>query len=148
MDCVGADCVGGNNLEYTNEMTYNNTSWRDASKAYREEKLFCEVWLALGRHEKVIKGGGVTDHIVPHSQGGAFRDKRNWMPMSHFWHNRKRKLEEGKLNIKTTDGKDGLIPEDRNEIINLLIEKYGDDERVTGSFDTNTDGTAYHLYDV
>ena len=127
-----------------NDPKYNNIPWRKASKGYRKKNIFCEVWLTLGRSEK----SEVTDHIIPVLEGGAFWDRRNWMAMSHFWHNRKRRLENNKLKLKATEGKDGDVPEDRQEIIKLLIEKYGDDERVTKDFNTNPDGTAYHLYDI
>lgn len=63
---------------------------------------------------------GVVDHIVPIQQGGAKWDERNHMGMCGHHHNVKRGLEKHGYCVETTQGTGGLIPMDRNEIIDKL----------------------------
>lgn len=105
---------------------YNAHKWRKRSKQNLRDNPFCEVWLALGRSVKA----DVTDHIVRVEAGGGFWLRKNYMSMSHFWHNRKRNLEAKGLTLKSIDVRGGKIPADRNEIIRILIDKFNHERNI------------------
>lgn len=101
----------------------NSRRWRSKSKAFRKRNAFCEVWLAFGRHVK----SDVVDHIIRIEDGGSFWDERNYMAMSHFWHNKKRGMESRGLKMRRTKGRGGWIPLDREEIITRFYNEYKND---------------------
>ncbi len=98
---------------------YHNRRWKAASVAYRKEHFFCEIWLYFGRHIKC----DVVDHIISINKDGAFWDRENWMPMSHFWHHRKTAME-ARLKLKRKKTRGGYVPKDREEIKRIIFEKY------------------------
>jgi 5-methylcytosine-specific restriction endonuclease McrA len=121
---------------------YNSQRWRNHSRRYRTT---CEVCEREGlqrditpksRHSKFAgsetttdpSAWGVTDHIVQIQKGGAKWDERNHMGLCGDHHNQKRGLEAHGYAVKTTQGVGGLIPEDREDIINKLmkLDKYED----------------------
>ena len=69
----------------------------------------------------VVERAGVTDHIVPISEGGAMWDERNHMAMCQFHHNQKRGHEAHGLRIGLSNGLNGLIPSDRLEVVRMLL---------------------------
>jgi len=95
---------------------YNSRRWRNYSRRFR---LLCEVCEGNGLYEPA----DVTDHIVPMKQGGAKWNELNHMGMCHSHHNRKRGLESHGHCVVTAVGTDGLLPNDREEIVNILLAK-------------------------
>ena len=63
----------------------------------------------------------MTDHIIPIEQGGAEWDQRNYMALSNKVHNVKRALESRGFVIASKQGEGGLIPVNRQDIIDKLI---------------------------
>ena len=81
----------------------------------------CEVCYHDDTMSSVVERAGVTDHIVPISEGGAMWDERNHMAMCQFHHNQKRGHESQGLRIGSSNGLNGLIPSDRSEVIRMLL---------------------------
>lgn len=82
----------------------------------RMQEPFCQVC--------EVEYSQVTDHVIPISQGGAKRDRRNLMAMCHKCHNKKRGIEAHSFGpaIPTFDTNTGLVPQDRYEILEKLKE--------------------------
>jgi 5-methylcytosine-specific restriction endonuclease McrA len=81
----------------------------------------CEVCYHDETMSSVVERAGVTDHIVPISEGGAMWDERNHMAMCQFHHNQKRGHESHGLRIGLSNGLNGLIPSDRLEVVRMLL---------------------------
>jgi 5-methylcytosine-specific restriction endonuclease McrA len=81
----------------------------------------CEVCYHDEKMSSVVERAGVTDHIVPISEGGAMWDERNHMAMCQFHHNQKRGYESQGLRISVSQGLNGLIPTDRLEVVRMLL---------------------------
>ena len=81
----------------------------------------CEVCYHDDTMSSVVERAGVTDHIVPISEGGAMWDERNHMAMCQFHHNQKRGHESQGLRIGLCNGLNGLIPSDRLEVVRMLL---------------------------
>lgn len=96
---------------------YKRSGW----PKIRQQKLwhnpYCEVSEAYGR----LEDGEHVDHIVPRSQGGSDIDPRNLMTLTREIHGKKSGLERirGCL-VQTKQSHTGLVPADKNEIIELL----------------------------
>lgn len=103
---------------------YNNVRWKARSRAFLAKTVWCEMWLSLGRHVLAE----ATDHIITHTEGGAFWLEDNWMPLSNFWHGKKSVLEQNnRLNLKVKETKHGKVPVNRNEVIRVLTKVYAKD---------------------
>ena len=101
---------------------YNSLLWRNYSKRYRST---CEVCEGEGIHTDITSGAGtrgVVDHIVPIQQGGAIWDTDNHMGMCGTHHNAKRGKEAHGFSVATSQGRDGLVPQDRMDIIDVLLK--------------------------
>lgn len=88
---------------------YNSPAWRKARAAYMNEHpnhSLCRVSLEKGDH----KPADVIDHIIPISAGGARLHPDNFMPMTHFYHNRKRGYESNGWVPEARNTEDGLVP--------------------------------------
>ena len=100
---------------------YNSQRWRNYSKRYRTT---CEVCLSLNHQRDITPSAigtrGVVDHIVPMQEGGSPWDANNHMGMCGEHHNIKRGLESHGYVVASMQGREGLIPKDRNEIIERL----------------------------
>ena len=66
---------------------------------------------------------GVVDHIVPIQQGGSKWDADNHMGMCGEHHDKKRGKESHGYCVEAMQGRGGLIPRDRYEIIEALIKE-------------------------
>ena len=100
---------------------YNSKRWRDTSKRTR---TICEVCEAEGLITDITTGShnrGVVDHIVPMQQGGAVWDADNHMGMCGHHHDIKRGKESHGFCVATAQGRDGLVPNDRQDIIDVLL---------------------------
>ena len=86
----------------------------------------CEVCYHDNTMSSVVERAGVTDHIVPISDGGAMWDERNHMAMCQFHHNQKRGHEAHGLRIGLSNGLNGLIPSDRLDVVRLLLRATGE----------------------
>lgn len=120
---------------------YNSKAWRNYSIRYRTT---CEICLSLGMQVDITSGAigtrGVVDHIVPMQQGGSPWDEANHMGMCGSHHNTKRGMESQGYCVRTTQGVEGLIPKDREEVIERLTRGHrAPDDDVTGQ-----GGGAYH----
>lgn len=96
---------------------YNSTNWRKTSKMARMENPVCAI--CNKRYSEM------TDHIISINVGGARLDGRNLLTMCNQCHNIKRGLEShtDKPLVSTRVVPGGLIPSDRNDIINLLKDR-------------------------
>lgn len=94
---------------------YNSKRWRNYSRRFR---LLCEVCEGEGR----TTAAAVTDHIIPIQQGGAKWDSDNHMGMCHHHHNSKRGYEKRGYVSASQEGRDGLVPQDRQSIIDKLLK--------------------------
>jgi hypothetical protein len=65
----------------------------------------------------------VTDHIIPIEQGGSPWIEENYMALSSKVHNVKRALESRGFVIASKQGEDGLVPINRQDVIDKLIKK-------------------------
>ena len=104
----------------SNYKLYNSQRWRNYSRRYR---TICEVSQSEGLLIGITAGDpdkGVVDHIVPINKGGSIWDAANHMGMCQRYHNKKRGLETHGYVVQTTQGEGGLVPLDRNEIIDKL----------------------------
>lgn len=104
---------------------HNSPVWRALSHRMRREQPWCPI---CERNYATM-----TDHIVSISAGGAPLDPDNLLPMcDEPCHNIKRGLEAragGKPLIDVEDGDGGLIPCDKQDIIDLMkraLEDYED----------------------
>lgn len=70
---------------------YNKQKWRKLSKRMRDEQPLCPIGLRQGLTIK----SDVLDHLIAINAGGAKFDRKNLMPMSHHFHNKKRNMEIG-----------------------------------------------------
>ena len=98
------------------------------NQTVRRDGYGCEVCYHDDTMSSVVERNGVTDHIVPISDGGAMWDERNHMAMCNFHHNRKRGYESQGLLIGLSKGLNGLIPTDRLEVVRLLLRVPGQGE--------------------
>lgn len=103
---------------------HSNRKWKARSKAYLAKKVWCEMWLSLGRHVLAE----ATDHVVAAEDGGAFWLEENHMALSHFWHNKKSTLEQNRqIKLASKETPSGKIPLDRNEVIRVLTKRFEKD---------------------
>jgi 5-methylcytosine-specific restriction enzyme A len=98
---------------------YRLNRWRNVSKMFRMENPLCEV--SGQAQDLVINPCEMTDHIIPIEKGGAEWDQRNYMALSNKVHNVKRALESRGFVIASKQGEGGLIPVNRQDIIDKLI---------------------------
>jgi 5-methylcytosine-specific restriction endonuclease McrA len=68
----------------------------------------CEVCYHDDTMSSVVERAGVTDHIIPISEGGAMWDERNHMALCNLHHNQKRGYEAHGLRIGLSNGLNGI----------------------------------------
>jgi 5-methylcytosine-specific restriction endonuclease McrA len=86
---------------------YNNEWWRKYSFKFRTKHIYCQSCLENG----ILELSKVTDHIVPISKGGSFRDEKNHMALCDKCHNVKRQKESNGIICEYVENVKGeLIP--------------------------------------
>ena len=75
---------------------YNQNRWKEASRRWRQTYPKCTVQSCRDMVSMVAgqRYTGVTDHIIPIEQEGSGFDKRNYMSLCNFHHNKKSGLEK------------------------------------------------------
>ncbi len=102
---------------------YNSLIWRRTRMAYLIQNPVCEVHLTAGRLVDCTIGG-VVDHLVSISQGGAKYDPQNMATMCATCHNRKSAMEKNGLPIQNALQEPNKVPAfGERERILLLIAK-------------------------
>jgi len=102
---------------------YNSLLWRKIRFGYIIENPVCEVHLTAG-YLVDCTSGGVVDHLVSITNGGAKYDPQNMATMCATCHNRKSALEGHGLEIITALSAPNKVPGfGERERILLLIAK-------------------------
>lgn len=104
-----------------NQAFLNTTAWRKTTKRYRQLHPLCEVSEAIG----VVAAAQCTDHIIARDFGGSEYDPRNLMAMTKEYHDKKSGMETHGSFLATIRTPSGLIPADRQQVIECLTQGRG-----------------------
>jgi hypothetical protein len=100
-----------------NQKFYQSARWKKVSRLYKNQHPICEVSYFDG----LAAEAKVTDHIIPIEQGGAEWDERNYMGLSTYYHNLKRRFEQDGFVVPHINTSFGKIPMERMDIIDHLL---------------------------
>ena len=102
---------------------YNSLLWRQLRLQYIIQNPICEVHLTAG-YLVDCTSGGVVDHLVSITNGGAKYDPQNMATMCATCHNRKSALEGHGLEIITALSAPNMVPGfgERERILKLIAK--------------------------
>jgi len=107
-----------------NKKFYGTAIWRKKSKRIRMRDTIANdgIGCCICAASDGTGNADHCDHIIAISDGGAPHDERNLWGICVFHHNVKSGYETKGITIPSRKGHDGLIPIDRNYVIELILK--------------------------